>query len=95
MAELEESSGIDDRLDRAVTSAKTAIADATDLEWEARRIVERLATTWAGTLLARHGDTAAFDAYATTRLGGDHGSLFGTLPVTAPVDDLVARAVPA
>ncbi|HJS71272.1 MAG TPA: acyl-CoA dehydrogenase family protein [Acidimicrobiia bacterium] len=95
IAELEGGSGMDDRLDRAITGAKSAIADATDLEWEARRIVEQLATTWAGTLLARHGDTAAYDTYATTRLGGNHGSLFGTLPVAAPVDDLVARAVPA
>jgi putative acyl-CoA dehydrogenase len=94
LVELEEASGIDDRLDIAIAEAYTVIEGARNPELEARRIVEQLATTWAGTLLARHGDEAVFDAYASTRLAGDHGSLFGTLPSGVPVGGLSARAVP-
>jgi putative acyl-CoA dehydrogenase len=95
IVELERAAGIDRRLDTAIASAKTAIQDATDLEFEARRIVERLATTWAGTLLALHGDEAVFESYTGSRLAGDHGSLFGTLPPGSAVTDLLNRAVPA
>jgi putative acyl-CoA dehydrogenase len=78
-AELDLASGIDPRLDAAIADAKSAVSGSEDLEFEARRIVERLATTWAGSLLARHGDSAVFEAYAASRLQRDHGALFGTL----------------
>jgi putative acyl-CoA dehydrogenase len=94
LTELETASGIDPRLDRAIEGTRSAIDSADDLEFEARRIVEQLATTWAGSLLARHGDQSVFDTYAASRLGRDHGSLFGTLPPGTPVDDLTRRAVP-
>lgn len=95
IGELEEAAGIDERLDTAIEAARTAIDDATDLEFEARRIVEQLAITWAGTLLARYGDEAVFEAYASSRLAADHGSLFGTLPTGAAIPELLTRANPA
>jgi putative acyl-CoA dehydrogenase len=95
IGELEEAAGIDERLDTAIEAARTAIDDATDLEFEARRIVGQLAITWAGTLLARYGDETVFEAYASSRLAADHGSLFGTLPTGAAIAELLTRAVPA
>ncbi len=94
LAELDLASGLDTRLDRAIEGAKSAIGGADDLEFEARRVVERLATTWAGSLLARHGEPGVFEAYAASRLDDDHGSLFGTLPPSTPVADLLERALP-
>ena len=94
VTELEMASGLDQRLDDAIDRARSAIVNTSDIEFEARRIVEQLATTWAGCLLARHGEQTVFDAYATTRLERDHGSLFGTLPAGTRVDDLVERALP-
>lgn len=95
LVELEKAEGADQRLDAAIAKARTAIDDATDLEFEARRIVEQLATTWAGTLLALHGDEAGFEAFAGSRLAGEHGSLYGTLRSGSAIDDLLNRAVPA
>ncbi|MFP3881510.1 MAG: acyl-CoA dehydrogenase family protein [Actinomycetota bacterium] len=95
LAELDLASGLDERLDQAITRARSATEKSTDLEFEARRVVERLATAWAGSLLARSGDEAVFEAYATTRLDGDHGSLFGTLPSGTPIELLLTRAAPA
>jgi putative acyl-CoA dehydrogenase len=93
-SELDLAAGIDPRLDTAIADAKSAITNTQNLEFEARRIVERLATTWAGALLARHGDGAVFEAYAASRLQGDYGALFGTLPTGTPVGDLLERAIP-
>jgi putative acyl-CoA dehydrogenase len=92
--ELEQASGIDERLDRSISSAKSALRDASDLEFEARRIVETMATAWAGALLARHGDPAVFAAYAASRLEVRQGSLYGTLPIGTAVDTLLERARP-
>jgi hypothetical protein len=36
-----------------------------------------------GSLLARYGDPAVADAFAASRLGGDWGGAFGTLPPSA------------
>jgi putative acyl-CoA dehydrogenase len=94
LAELDLASGIDERLDEAISRARTAIDSASNLEFEARRIVEQLANAWAASLLARHSDPSVFEAYAASRLTGDHGSLFGTLPPGTPIDDLLSRAVP-
>ncbi|HUG32706.1 MAG TPA: acyl-CoA dehydrogenase family protein [Acidimicrobiia bacterium] len=94
VTDLEMASGLDRRLDDAIERARSAIVNNSDPEFEARRIVEQLATTWAGCLLARHGEQAVFDTYATTRLERDHGSLFGTLPAGTRIDELVERSIP-
>jgi putative acyl-CoA dehydrogenase len=95
LTELETASGFDDRLDGAIERARSAVQAGDDIEFEARRIVESLAVAWAGSLLARHGDETAFAVYAATRLDGDHGTLFGTLPAGTPVAELLSKAVPA
>ncbi len=46
----------------------------------ARRLVERMALTLQASLLVRHAPAAVADAFCATRLGGDWGHAFGTLP---------------
>jgi putative acyl-CoA dehydrogenase len=94
LAELERGSGIDARVEKTIARAADAISSATDLEFEARRIVEHMATAWSATLLARHGDEEVFEAFAVSRLDETHGGLYGTLPSGAPISDLLERAVP-
>lgn len=94
VAELEQGSGIDARVDQAIARAAASISSATDLEFEARRIVEQMATAWSATLLARHGDAGIFEAFARSRLDETHGGLYGTLPKGAPIADLLKRASP-
>jgi putative acyl-CoA dehydrogenase len=95
LAELDAGRGIDARIDRAITRAADAISSATELEYEARRIVESMATAWAATLLAQHGDEDVFETFAASRLGEIHGGLYGTLPPGAPISTLLERAIPA
>ena len=65
--------------------------DAMLPEAEARRWVEALALALQGSLLLRNGSPMA-DAFCTTRIGGDHGLAYGTLPRDFDLGVLMARA---
>ena len=82
-------SGIDTRLDQVRSDLAQPLSEVT-----ARRIIEKLATTWAATLMVEHGDPSVSDAYLSSRIAGDHGSLFGTLSETCDLDHISRRAVP-
>ena len=45
-------------------------------------------------LLVRHAPAAVADAFCTTRLGGDWGSAFGTLPRGLDLRAIIDRAAP-
>jgi putative acyl-CoA dehydrogenase len=94
LAEIGLAAGADPRLDRAVSDLHAELADASDLEVRARRIVERAALALQGSLLVRHAPPAVADAFCATRLGGDGGRAFGTLPPSADLDAILTRAWP-
>lgn len=94
-AELEAATGHDPRLDRAIRSAFDALASPVDPEYQARRIVEGLAEAVGGALLARHARPEVWDAFAASRLERDHGYLYGTLPPSMRVEEIVEPAIPA
>jgi putative acyl-CoA dehydrogenase len=56
------------------------MASPEDAEPRARRLVERLALALQGALLLRHAPPAVAAAFCASRLGGDGGRAFGTLP---------------
>lgn len=91
LAEVGEAAGADPRLDAAVTDLLTSLADLSDPEPRARRLAEQVATVLAGSLLVRNGDAAVADAYCATRLAGDHGATFGTLPHGTDSAAILAR----
>ena len=75
-AELSLSAGADPRLDEAIAWLHKEFApgaDVDDLEYRARRVVERVALTLQGSLLVRHAPSAIADAFCASRLGGDWG----------------------
>jgi putative acyl-CoA dehydrogenase len=80
MAELDEASGDDRRLDGYVARLKTELADASDFEARARRLVECMAVALQASILVRHGDPAVADAFCASRIAGDRGRALGTLP---------------
>jgi putative acyl-CoA dehydrogenase len=91
-AELDAAAGADQRLDHAVIALRKELGDLADAEYRARRVVERLALCLQGALLVRHGDPAVADAFCASRLGGDWGVAFGTLPTGVDTDRILARA---
>ncbi|MEU4929038.1 acyl-CoA dehydrogenase family protein [Streptomyces yokosukanensis] len=94
LTEIGRSHGADHRLDRAVKDLFTELADLDAVEGRARRIVERLALVLQGSVLVRHAPSEVADAFCASRLGGDHGASFGTLPTGLALEAIVARAHP-
>jgi putative acyl-CoA dehydrogenase len=86
--------GADHRLDRAIRGLLTELADLDGIEARARRLVERMALVLQGALLVRHAPSEVADAFCASRLGGDAGAAFGTLPHTLGLGAIVARARP-
>nr|BFD81957.1 acyl-CoA dehydrogenase family protein [Streptomyces sp. Xyl84] len=86
--------GADHRLDAAIKSLLTEFADLEGIEARARRLVERLALVLQGSLLVRYAPPEVADVFCASRLGGDHGAAFGTLPHTLDLASLVERARP-
>lgn len=91
-AEVEQASGADARLDDAVGRLRKELSDLSDIEYRARRLVESMALVLQGSLLVRHGTTAVADAFCASRLGGDWGVAFGTLPSGVDARAIIARA---
>ncbi len=83
--------GDDPRLDAFVARLKRELADGAHIEARARRLVERLALALQGALLVRHGDPAVAEAFCASRLTGDHGLAFGTLPAGVDCARIVER----
>ena len=95
LAEVESARGADPRLDEAITSVRRDLGDPDEIEFRARRLVERLALVLQGSLLVRHGDKSVADAFCASRLGGDWGAAFGTLPRGVDTEAVLARATPS
>jgi putative acyl-CoA dehydrogenase len=93
-AELAAAAGADRRLDAAVTALKAELADAAEVEVRARRLVEQMALALQGSLLVRFSPPAVADAFCASRLGGDWGHAFGTLPAGIDSRAIVERATP-
>jgi len=92
--EVEEARGSDPRLDDAVDELKRQLADQTEVEARARRIVELMAVALEASLLVRHGDPAVAEAFCASRLDSNGGRTFGTLPPSAEIAGIVRRHQP-
>ncbi|MFC7614928.1 acyl-CoA dehydrogenase family protein [Actinokineospora soli] len=93
LGELELSKGADARLDAAVTRIGAELSDVDGIQGRARRVVELMALALQGSLLVRHAPAAVADAFCASRLGGDWGNAFGTLPGGADTGAILARAL--
>ncbi|HVA60415.1 MAG TPA: acyl-CoA dehydrogenase family protein [Mycobacteriales bacterium] len=97
-AELAHARGGDRRLDAEADALRgdlaEAAADPVGAQRTARRLVERIALVLQGTLLVRFAPPAVADAFCASRLGGDWGHAFGTLPRGTDTASIVERATP-
>ncbi|MEU6225459.1 acyl-CoA dehydrogenase family protein [Streptomyces sp. NPDC047042] len=94
LQEVGKARGADHRLDGAIKDLLTELADLDGIEGRARRLVERIALVLQGSLLVRFAPPEVADAFCASRLGGDWGNAFGTLPHTLDLASLVERARP-
>ncbi|MEI8158329.1 MAG: acyl-CoA dehydrogenase family protein [Burkholderiales bacterium] len=95
MDEVKAAAGADRRLDQYVSNLGRELKDAEDIEYRARRVVEKMALALQGSLLVRYGNMAVADAFCAARLGGDTSGLtFGALPRGVDCAAIIQRAAP-
>jgi putative acyl-CoA dehydrogenase len=93
-AELMPARGSEARLDRFLERLDALLAARPD-ETQARRLAEMLVLAVQGALLVRFAPPAVADAFCASRLEGEHGGAFGTLPAGIDLAAIVERAAPA
>ena len=91
--ELRLARGADRRFDAALDAVEAQLTQPE--EAGARRLVEALALALQGALLVRHAPAAVADAFCATRLAGERGQSFGTVPRGLDAGAILARAWPA
>jgi putative acyl-CoA dehydrogenase len=89
--EIASAAGADRRFDAHLRGLEED-RGAGDQDGFARRFVERLALGLQASLLLRFGDPAVADAFCASRLAGDWGCAFGTLPRGVDLDAILTRA---
>jgi putative acyl-CoA dehydrogenase len=94
LEEVELARGADSRLDARVQELKSQFTDAPTLETRARRVVESMALCLEGSLLVRNAPPAVADAFCASRLAGEAGLEYGTLPAGVDFEGILARGRP-
>ena len=95
-AAVEEGAVSEPRLQTFTASLREELpGDLETIESRARRLVEKMALALQASLLVRYGDEATADAFCASRLSGDWGQAFGTLPPGTDFARIIERHRPA
>ena len=81
------------RLDAHVDALKAQLGDPQTLEYRGRKVAEDISLAIQGALLVRHGHPAVAEAFLASRLGGQWGGAFGTLPTGLDLAPIIERAL--
>ncbi|HMC31149.1 MAG TPA: isovaleryl-CoA dehydrogenase [Candidatus Angelobacter sp.] len=96
--ELKSTAGADKRLDAYVAKLEQQLSDKASngslygygaAEYAARDLTEKLALALQASLLVRNGSPDLAEAFIASRLAGQHGQSFGTLPAGLNVDSIL------
>jgi len=90
--EIDAGRGGDHRLDQAVSQFRADFTRLAEEPTQARRLVEQLALVLQGSLLVRHAPSAVAEAFCASRLAGEWGHAFGTLPSDVKFREIIDRA---
>ena len=94
LGECREGVGADRRLDAWLKELERDLGDADDLESRARSVVERMGLALQASLLVRHGGAAVAEAFCASRLAGEGGLAYGTMPAGLDAAAIVERHRP-
>jgi putative acyl-CoA dehydrogenase len=92
LGEAREARGADRRLDGFTDEVEGRLRKLNEFEPVARRVVEMMAFALQGSLLVRYSTPAVADAFCATRLDGDWGCAFGTMPKGLDTQAIVDRS---
>jgi putative acyl-CoA dehydrogenase len=94
--ELAVTAGQDPRLDAHVDALRHCVGDDKDpatIQYRARKVAEDISLALQGSLLVRYGHPAVAEAFLATRMGGQWGGAFGTLPTGLDLAPILERAL--
>jgi putative acyl-CoA dehydrogenase len=91
--ELAKTAGHDARLDAHVAGLRPQLEEFETIQYRGRKVAEDIALALQGALLVRHGHPAVADAFLASRLGGQWGGAFGTLPTGLDLAPILERAL--
>src|SRR5262249_4530683 len=91
--ELAQSAGQDPRLDGHVEQLRQDLSDLETIQYRARKVAEDIALVLQGSLRVRPGHPAVAEAFLTTRLGGQWGGAYGTMPTGLDLAPILERAL--
>jgi putative acyl-CoA dehydrogenase len=91
--ELTKTAGHDPRLDTHVGALRPQLDDTATIQYRARMIAEDISLALQGSLLVRYGHPAVAEAFLASRLGGQWGGAFGTLPTGLDLSPIIERAL--
>jgi putative acyl-CoA dehydrogenase len=92
-AELAPVRGASAALDRLAAALPQRI-EQLDGEHEARRLTQDVALAVQAALLLQHAPAAVSSAFCASRIAGDWGHSYGSLPGNTDFDTIIARAMP-
>ncbi len=93
-AEIKSASGANKIFDKFILKIENELRDADNLEFRARRVVEKLALALQAAVLLKTAPNYISDAFCNLRLADDKNLSFGTLPVGTDAEKIIARAMP-
>ena len=91
--ELATTAGQDARLDVHVATLRAELEDTDAIEYRARKVAEDISLALQGSLLLRHGHPAVAEAFLATRMAGNWGGAFGTLPTGLDLSPILERCM--
>jgi putative acyl-CoA dehydrogenase len=92
LREVRKARGADSRLDAFTDGVERRLRKLNEFEPVARRVVEMMAFALQGSLLVRYSTPAVADAFCATRLDGDWGHAFGTMPSGLDTQMIIDRS---
>jgi len=93
LAEFQSTTGADQRLGAYVERVGARLATAAGDKYGARDLTEKLALALQASLMVRYSTPAMAEAFIASRLAGQHGQAFGTLPEEVDVKEILRGVV--
>lgn len=95
LAAIEPHAGSHPDLGKTLQGIKQGLDDPARAQQQARQIVESMAVALQASLLIDSGSSEVAEAFCASRLGDRRGLMFGTLPESADIGAIIARARPS
>ncbi len=92
--EIKSTNGANKNFDNFVGKVEKELFDANNLEFRARRLVEKLALILQASILLKNAPNFVSDAFCNSRLSEDNNLSFGTLPVGTDFEKIINRSLP-